>query len=186
MSKKSNSTRLPPRVVPARKNLGKQSTGRRKMVERESAEKERIKGEIESCTERLVGVLSKGGVTGPSLEDLRKGLSFKEEEVVSLVQADSAVDKSWTLASCYPSIDVNELVSVLHELRALLCDSASLASKPAQRKLNDIRSDPKADPEIIETAENNAKHFGDVVTKCNIGAYKTRALQQIASEARST
>ena len=76
------------------------------MVERENAEKERINENIESCTDRLIGVLSNGGASSLDLEDLRKEFSFKNEDdaKIALVRADSAVDKSWSFASCYPSM----------------------------------------------------------------------------------
>ncbi|KAL7547076.1 hypothetical protein ACHAWF_010392 [Thalassiosira exigua] len=118
--KKSNSIRLPPKKVSSRKSVGK--TGRRKMVERENAERERINGSIADKVQELIDVLSQGGVSEPCLEELQRALSLKEESDVrtSLAQADSAVDQSWSFASCYPSINVNALVSVLHELRSLL------------------------------------------------------------------
>ena len=78
--------------------------------------------------------------------------------------------------------DINELVLILHELRSLLCDKAALVSHPLSRKVDDIRADPKADPAALEIAEQNFASIADVVSRCNIGAYKTRALQQIVSE----
>ena len=105
---KSNSTLLPPKsVAPAKKRPGKQSKeARRKMVEKETAERERINENIESCMERLIEVLLKGGVGCPDLEGLRKGFSFKNEDDarISLAHADSAADKSWSFASYYPSM----------------------------------------------------------------------------------
>lgn len=182
---KSNSTRLPPRSV-ARKPLGKQTkAGRRKMLEKETADREQINEKIASCTDKLlIGVLSDGGVSADQLGGLREGLLQKDDDdtKTSLVQADSCAAKAWSLASCYPSIDINELVLILHELRSLLCDKAALESKTPSRMLDDIRGDPKADPAALEIAEQNFASIADVVSRCNIGAYKTRALHQIVSE----
>ena len=69
--------------------------------------------------------------------------------------------------------DVKELISILNNLRSLLSESAQLARKPVQRKLNDISNDAKSDPELLAQISN-------VVTKCNISAYKTRALMLAA------
>lgn len=76
------------------------------MVERERMEKERIDGNIESCTNRLIEVLLKGGVAEQLLYELREEMAFGEdvETSVSLIQADTAVNKAWTFATCYPSM----------------------------------------------------------------------------------
>ena len=74
------------------------------MVERENAEKEQIEGNIKSRAERLIEVLSKGGVSDPDLE-VRREFPFENDDTrISLVHADSAVDKAWSFASCYPSM----------------------------------------------------------------------------------
>ena len=97
------STSLPPRTKPGR-TLGRSKA--RKVVERERMEKERIDGNIESFTNRLIEVLSKGGVAEHLLSELRKEMAFGEdvETSVSLIQADTAVNKAWTFATCYPSM----------------------------------------------------------------------------------
>ena len=80
--------------------------------------------------------------------------------------------------------DVKELITLLNKLRSLLSDSAQLARKPVQRKLNDISNDAKADPELLALAQA-AKSDGDisrVVTQCNIGLCKTRALMIVAGQ----
>lgn len=69
---------------------------------------------------------------------------------------------------------MKELISILNNLRSLLSESAQIARKPVQRKLNDISNDAKSDPELLAQISN-------VVTKCNISAYKTRALMLAAS-----
>lgn len=111
------STRLPPRVSAAnnRNRSGKQSqskAARRKMIERENSERERVSEEIASCTDRLIQVLSNGGVDKALLEELQKGLGGTRDVgnaqlegiVDSLLQADKAVDKSLSCLSCYPSM----------------------------------------------------------------------------------
>ena len=67
----------------------------------------------------------------------------------------------------------------------LLCDGAHLASKPVLRKLGDIRNDPKADPEVLEEVEKKGLEATGIVTKVNVGAYKTRALKQIIQEEKN-
>ena len=113
MSRQSeSSTRLPPRKVAPKKRTGKQSkVGRRKMVERENAERERLNVEIETCTEKLISLLVDGGVSEPCLGELKKDLSQRERDnfsdeqaLASLKRADSAVEKSWTFASCFPEM----------------------------------------------------------------------------------
>ena len=81
--------------------------------------------------------------------------------------------------------DVEELVSIISEIRYLLCDGAHLASKPVLRKLGDIRNDPKADPEVLEEVEKKGLEATGIVTKVNVGAYKTRALKQIIQEEKN-
>ena len=76
--------------------------------------------------------------------------------------------------------DVKELISVLNNLRHLLSDSAQLARKPVQRKLNDISNDAKADPELLAEAAKSDGDISRVVTQCNIGLCKTRALMLVA------
>lgn len=82
------------------------------MIERENSERERVSEEITSCTDRLIQVLSNGGVDKALLEELQKGLGGTRDVgnaqlegiVDSLLQADKAVDKSLSCLSCYPSM----------------------------------------------------------------------------------
>ena len=76
---------------------------------------------------------------------------------------------------------MKELISILNNLRSLLSESAQIARKPVQRKLNDISNDAKSDPELLAQAAKNDVEISNVVTKCNISAYKTRALMLAAS-----
>ena len=76
--------------------------------------------------------------------------------------------------------DVKELISILNNLRSLLSESAQLARKPVQRKLNHISNDAKANPELLAQAAKFDGEISNVVTKCNISAYKTRALMLAA------
>ena len=102
--------------------------------------------------------------------------------------------------------NVKELISILNQLRSLLIESAQLNRKPGRlfthallllfllsrpphmtllysvhRRLEDISSDPKADPGALELAVKNDEQCASMVTKCLVGAYKTRALDIVAN-----
>jgi len=116
---KPNST-PPPGASPARKGLGKQSkAGRKEVVEREKAERGRNNEQIVCCSKKLIAILSDGGVSEPYLDGLRNCCDIKvdiddsmrdesNQQLIGvinyLVQADNAVEKSWSFASCYPSM----------------------------------------------------------------------------------
>ena len=116
---KPNST-PPPGASPARKGPGKQSkAGRREVAEREKAERGRNIEQITCCSNKLIEILSDGGVSEPYLDGLRNDFYIKvdidgsmrdesSQQLIDamnyLVQADNAVKKSWTCASCYPSM----------------------------------------------------------------------------------
>jgi len=113
---KPNST-PPPGASPARKGLGKQAkAGRKEVVEREKAERGRNNEQIASCSKKLIEILSDGGVSEPGLRncfDIKVDIddSMRDESnqqligvINYLVQADNAVEKSWSFASCYPSM----------------------------------------------------------------------------------
>jgi hypothetical protein len=110
----------PPRAALARKGLGKQSkAGRREVFEREKAEQRRNSDEISCSLNKLIEVLSNGGVSEPYLHGLRNCFAAKvgvdvgtrEESTQPLIDAmndlvlaDNALEKSWLIASCYPSM----------------------------------------------------------------------------------
>lgn len=183
-------TRLPPKTKLGNKD---KKAGRRKIMEIENAEKERINQEIECCTNKLIEVLLRGGVpsdkTGGILQELLPKKEGDDETpnnnnaqrlldgtILSLLQADGAVNSAWSYAKCYPSIDTNDLITVLNKFHSLLIDKATLTRKPIQRKLNDISNDPKADPTLLAQAKKNDDNITRVVTKCKVEGYKTRAL----------
>ena len=109
--------------------------------------------------------------------------------------------------------NVDELIANLNELRSLMCGGASLARTSAQRKVGDFRSDPKADAALVDAWTETEKQLNgevpnftvlicalilprsdkyccclpfnkDVLVKCKIGAYKTRALVNVATKER--
>ena len=182
-------TRLPPKTKLGNKD---KKAGRRKIMEIENAEKERINQEIECCTNKLIEVLLRGGVPSDKTEILQELLLKKEGDdetpnnnnaqrlldgtILSLLQADGAVNSAWSYAKCYHSIDTNDLITVQNHLAQLLIDKATLTRKPIQRKLNDISNDPKADPTLLAQAKKNDDNITRVVTKCKVEGYKTRAL----------
>lgn len=198
---KGNSTRLPPRTKGASSRSsegakkgggGLSRTQRRKMAEKEAEEKEQLRINFEACVERLMEVLAKeGGSDKPCLEDLRQQLVENDNEEgdartngdskASLLKINHALDIAWSYATCYPQIDVPKLVMILAELRQLLCDKAALASKPVNRKVSVLRSDPKVDPSILDAAEIEANEQLELSTLCNISAYTTRALKTITT-----
>jgi len=102
-------------------------------------------------------------------------------DVDSLSTASAAVDRVWSFAACYPSINVKILILILDDIRNLISEIAALMGIPMQRKLNAIRSDPKAPKEILYSTEEAAKKIFDVGINCNIDAYKTRALKKVIS-----
>lgn len=179
-------TRLPPKTKLGNKD---KKAGRRKIMEIENAEKGRINQEIEFCTNKLIEVLLKGGVPSNKTDGILPKKEGDDETpnnnnaqrlldgtVLSLLQADGAVNSAWSYAKCYPSIDTNNLITVLNKFRSLLIDKATLTRKPIQRKLNDISNDPKADPTLLDQAKKNEDNITRVVTKCKVEGYKTRAL----------
>ena len=186
-------TRLPPKTKLGNKD---KKAGRRKIMEIENAEKERINQEIECCTNKLIEVLLKGGVPSNKTDGILPKKEGDDETpnnnnaqrlldgtVLSLLQADGAVNSAWSYAKCYPSIDTNNLITVLNKFRSLLIDKATLTRKPIQRKLNDISNDPKADPTLLDQAKKNEDNITRVVTKCKVEGYKTRALMIAADKA---
>ena len=91
-----------------------------------------------------------------------------------------------------------------------MCNGAALARTSVQRKLGDIRSDPKADATVVNSWTKTEEQINGeltnlvcgmrirssldfalmlclpynkvVLAKCNIGAYKTRALMIVATK----
>ena len=83
-----------------------------------------------------------------------------EDVVTSLTQANSAADRSWSFATCYPRVDVDSLISVLHDLRSILCEIACFHKASVKRKILAVRADPKAKPQALLTAEEELKQIG--------------------------
>jgi hypothetical protein len=116
---------------------------------------ERLKETLESLTERLVELLDDGGVPKDLTSDIQRQLllvhanndtsaSLTEQlqsAIDILSEATKVVEKSWAYCYCYPSLAVSNLSIILDELQTVLCESASLASKPLQRKLANLQSD---------------------------------------------
>ena len=110
---------------------------------------ERLKETLESLTERLVELLDDGGVPKDLTSDIQRQLllvhanndtsaSLTEQlqsAIDILSEATKVVEKSWAYCYCYPSLAVSNLSIILDELQTVLCESASLASKPLQRKI---------------------------------------------------
>ena len=118
---KTNAARSPPPgASPARKKLGKESKAeRREVFEREKAELRRNTDEISSSLKKLIEVLSNGGVSEPYLHGLRNCFPVKVgvddgtrdestqplmDAMNDLVQADNALENSWSIACCYHSM----------------------------------------------------------------------------------
>ena len=55
-----------------------------------------------------------------------------EDMIASLIRVDNAIERSWTFASCYASINVDRLVQLIDEMRSSLCDIAKYISKPGE------------------------------------------------------
>ncbi len=168
---KNTSTLLPPKT-PQRKKADKPAkVNIQKILMEEKDTAERLKENLESLTERLVGVLDSGGVPKELTGDIQRQLllvhgnndtsaSLTEQlqsTIVTLSEATKVVEKTWSYCHCYPSLDVPNLANILDELQTVLCESASLANKPLQRKLTNLRSDPKADADVLNELEGVSK-----------------------------
>jgi len=118
---KPNAARSPPPgASSARKKLGKQTkAGRREVFEREKAELRRNTDEISSSLEKMTEVLTNGCVSESYLHGLRNCFAVKVgvddvtrdestqqlmDAMNDIVQADNELEKSWSIASCYPSM----------------------------------------------------------------------------------
>ena len=142
------------------------------MDERE--DHERLKDNLQSSTECLVNLLLSGQVPKAQTSDIQKQLlavfgSDDDESALSLVEklerimillSDATkVIASWSYCLCFPSMDVASIAKVLDELQTVLCESASLANKPLQRKLASLQADAKADEKMLLELEDISKRM---------------------------
>jgi len=143
-------------------------------------EKEALKGlkeKMELLSERLSLTLDSGGVPNVRASEVLKPLLLVhgnddtsdnlreklENSISSLIEATNAVEKVWSYCLCYPSLNVPNIADIIEELQSALCESASLANKPLQRKLVSLKSDPKADVVVLNELEGISKR---VIGKC--------------------
>ena len=167
-SKQNSSTRLPPKSQQQKKTQagGKQAkVNIKKILMDERGDHERLKDNLQSWTECLVNLLLSGGVPKAQTSDIQKQLlavfgSDDDESALALVEklerviillsdATKVIETSWSYCLCFPSLDVSSIAKVLDELQTVLCDSASLANKPLQRKLASLQADSKADENVL-------------------------------------
>ena len=183
------------KLTPPKKGSGKGGKDKAAPELKEYNEAKQINKDIIACAERLILVLQQGGVPESSLKDLNTCTVEKiaetaievdkkqiDDVINALTQADRAADESWSFSLYFPALNVDALLNVLTEFRTLLCNRATLARTSVQRKLADIRSDPKAESALLDTRTKAEKHVNDVVTKCKMGASKVRVLMAVAKE----
>ena len=193
------------KLTPSKKGSGKPKGGGKDKAAldlKEFEEAKRIKNDTIICAERLISVLRSGGVPESSLKDLKQCSVAKVAETAidgvheidkqqindvinALTQADRAADEAWSFSLYFPALNVDELLHVLSEFRSLLCNRATLARTSVQRKLADIRSDPKAEATVLDTWTKAEKQVNDVVTKCKMGASKVRVLLAVTKESQN-
>lgn len=116
-------------------------------MEKEANQREELETSFRTGIERLVDVLGKGGVQKECLDELLKQLSpcnirddgakpSLGDTIERLSNADSVLSQAWSYSLCYPSMDINALVSVLDTLRSLVIDFGKLAAKPGKSLLS--------------------------------------------------
>lgn len=143
------------------------------MDERE--DHERLKDNLHSSTKCLINLLKSGQVPKTQTNDIQKQLqavfgSDDDESALSLVEklerviislsdATKVIETSWSYCLCFPSLDVSSIAKVLNELQMVLCESASLANKPLQRKLTSLQADAKADENVLLELEDISKRM---------------------------
>jgi len=188
--------------TPPKKGSGKPKAGGGKdkaaLELKEYNEAKQINKDIIACAERLSLVLRQGGVPESSLKDLNTCTVEKiaetaievdkkqiDDVINALTQAERAADEAWSFSLYFPVLNTDALLNVLTEFRTLLCNRATLARTSVQRKLADVRSDPKADPAVLDTWTKAEKQVNEVVTKCRMGASKVRVLMAVAKEGQN-
>lgn len=144
---KGNSTRLPPRANARRAPEKTSKAQSRATMEKEANQREELETSFLTGIERLVDVLGKGGVQKECLDELLNQLSpcnirddgakpSLGDTIERLSNADSVLSQAWSYSLCYPSMDINALVSVLDTLRSLVIDFGKLAAKPGKSLLS--------------------------------------------------
>lgn len=188
--------------TPPKKGSGKPKAGGGKdkaaLELNEYNEAKQINKDIIACAERLSLVLRQGGVPESSLKDLNTCTVEKiaetaievdkkqiDDVINALTQAERAADEAWSFSLYFPVLNTDALLNVLTEFRTLLCNRATLARTSVQRKLADVRSDPKAESALLDTWTKAEKQVNDVVTKCRMGASKVRVLMAVAKEGQN-
>lgn len=91
------------------------------------------------------------------------------------------------MTKCYPDLEssVSDLAFLLDEVRSLLCRMAALDKGQAERKLADTVARSKADQSAIDEAEAAVRSTEEILTRCNIGAYHTRAIVRAVANIHS-
>jgi hypothetical protein len=177
-SKQNNSTRLPPKSQQQKKTQAGGKPAKvniKKILMDEREDHERLKDNLQSSTECLVNLLLSGQVPKAQTSDIQKQLlavfgSDDDESALSLVEklerviillsdATKVIETSWSYCLCFPSMDVASIAKVLDELQTVLCESASLANKPLQRKLASLQADAKADEKMLLELEDISKRM---------------------------
>lgn len=177
-SKQNSSTRLPPKTQQQKKTQagGKQAkVNVKKLLMEEKEDQEMLKDNLQSSTECLINLLESGQVPKTQTSDIQKQLlavfgSDDDESTLTLVEkldrivillsdATKVIETSWSYCLCFPSLDVSSIAKVLDELQTVLCESASLANKPLQRKLTSLQADAKADEKMLLELEDVSKRM---------------------------
>ncbi len=177
-SKQNSSTRLPPKTQQQKKTQagGKQAkVNIKKILMDEREDHVRLKDNLHSSTECLVNLLESGQVPKAQTSDIQKQflavfgsdddesalclVEKLERVIISLSEATKVIETSWSYCLCFPSLDVSSIAKVLDELQTVLCESASLANKPLQRKLASLQADAKTDENVLVELEEISKRM---------------------------
>ena len=178
-SKQNNSTRLPSKSQQQKKTQAGGKPAKvniKKILMDEREDHERLKDNLHSSTECLVKLLLSGQVPKAQTSDIQKQLlavfgsdddesstltlvEKLERVIISLSDATKVIETSWSYCLCFPSLDVSSIAKVLDELQTVLCENASLANKPLQRKLASLQADAKADEKVLLELEESSKRM---------------------------
>jgi hypothetical protein len=85
-------------------------------------------------------------------------------------------------STCYPYMKVSCLVSKLFQAWEMLSEINSSAQRQLTRKLNIMKTNRKANVEVMNTLEVLRKEFEECLKESNIGFYKVRVLRNLYQE----
>jgi len=189
-SKQNSSTRLPPKTQQKKKTQASEKQAKvniKKILMDEREDQERLKDNLHSSTECLVMLLMSGGVPKAQTSDIQKQLlavfgsdddesaptlvEMLERVIISLSEATKVIETSWSYCLCFPSLDVSSIAKVLDELQTVLCENASLANKPLQRKLASLQADAKADEKVLLELEEMSKRMNGKIYSSILSLY---------------